>query len=400
MKTLTNIPTIKTVNSSKTDTINVVYIGEIFDLTNKLKCLEGIYTNVIHYENSTLAYQDLKHKKVKSDIIICDANMIGINAIELFQLTKNLSHLNFAYIIITKHELSNYYIERARSLKIDDIIEYPISLSQLSIKIKYSLDKTLTNNSVINTPKQQINIAKRTFDVFFSLLSLMILSPILLIVAILIKIDSKGPVFFTSKRVGTGYHIFDFFKFRSMKMGAENMIDTMKEQNQYKATSTSEHNETCTECEKLGYACSSILFVDGKQICENTYFHNKKNANSSFMKFKNDPRVTKLGQFLRKSSVDELPQLFNILKGDMSFVGNRPLPLYEAEQLTSDVWSERFNAPAGLTGLWQVNKRGKSNMSEDERKQLDNIYARTNSFFGDMTLILKTVPALTQKENV
>jgi lipopolysaccharide/colanic/teichoic acid biosynthesis glycosyltransferase len=118
------------------------------------------------------------------------------------------------------------------------------------------------------------------------------------------------------------------------------------------------------------------------------------------MKFVNDPRVTKLGQFLRKSSIDELPQLVNIFKGDMSFVGNRPLPLYEAEQLTSDEWSERFNAPAGLTGLWQVNKRGKSGMSEAERKELDNTYARTHTFFGDMSLILKTIPALTQKENV
>ena len=118
------------------------------------------------------------------------------------------------------------------------------------------------------------------------------------------------------------------------------------------------------------------------------------------MKFKDDPRVTKLGAFLRKSSIDELPQLLNILKGDMSFVGNRPLPLYEAEQLTSDEWSERFNAPAGLTGLWQVSKRGKADMSEEERKQLDNTYARTHSFFGDILLILRTFPALTQKESV
>ena len=106
------------------------------------------------------------------------------------------------------------------------------------------------------------------------------------------------------------------------------------------------------------------------------------------------------GHFLRKSSIDELPQLFNILKGDMSFVGNRPLPIYEAEQLTTDDWSQRFNAPAGLTGLWQVTKRGKSDMSEDERKQLDNTYAKNHSFWGDISLILKTFPALAQKENV
>ena len=96
----------------------------------------------------------------------------------------------------------------------------------------------------------------------------------------------------------------------------------------------------------------------------------------TFVKIKNDPRVTKVGMFLRNTSIDELPQLINVLKGDMSIVGNRPLPLYEAEQLTSDDWGERFLAPAGITGLWQVMKRGKGSMSEEERKALDNAYAR------------------------
>ncbi|MBL7937311.1 MAG: sugar transferase, partial [Bacteroidia bacterium] len=317
--------------------------------------------------------------------------MIGINAIEFYQLTKKLSHLNFIYLIVTKHELSKLYIERARNLKIDDIIEYPITLSQLAIKLKQLLDKKSKEVIVLSTNQIKPNFFKRSFDVFFASIALIMLSPLFLLVAILIKIDSKGPVFFSSKRVGTGYQIFDFLKFRSMKTGAENMIDLMKDQNQYKTVSISKkENEICVECEKLGHACSSILFVDGKNICENLYYENKLNSNSSFMKFKNDPRVTKLGAFLRKSSIDELPQLFNILKGDMSFVGNRPLPLYEAEQLTSDEWSERFNAPAGLTGLWQVSKRGKADMSEEERKQLDNIYARTHNFIGDIVLIFKT----------
>lgn len=96
---------------------------------------------------------------------------------------------------------------------------------------------------------------------------------------------------------------------------------------------------------------------------------------------KNDPRVTKLGNFLRNSSIDELPQLFNVVKGDMSIVGNRPLPLYEAEQLTTNEWSMRFLGPAGITGLWQIIKRGKSDMSDRERKSW--IIFTTKSFrFG------------------
>ena len=115
----------------------------------------------------------------------------------------------------------------------------------------------------------------------------------------------------------------------------------------------------------------------------------------------NDPRITKVGRFIRKYSIDELPQLINILKGDMSIVGNRPLPLYEAELLTSDEHIDRFMGPAGLTGLWQVEKRGEAGkLSAEERKQLDIKYAKTFSFWSDIKIILKTVTAFIQKENV
>ena len=124
----------------------------------------------------------------------------------------------------------------------------------------------------------------------------------------------------------------------------------------------------------------------------------KKNA---FVKLENDPRITKVGRIIRKYSIDELPQLVNILKGDMSIVGNRPLPLYEAELLTSDEYIDRFMGPAGLTGLWQVEKRGSSGkLSADERKQLDIKYAQTFSFLLDMEIILRTFTAFIQKENV
>jgi len=126
----------------------------------------------------------------------------------------------------------------------------------------------------------------------------------------------------------------------------------------------------------------------------------KLNKASAFVKIKNDPRVTRIGGFLRNSSLDELPQLWNVFIGHMSLVGNRPLPLYEAEKLTTDKYALRFNAPAGITGLWQVEKRGKEGMSEEERLFLDNSYAMNHSFKNDLLVILKTIPALLQKENV
>ena len=104
---------------------------------------------------------------------------------------------------------------------------------------------------------------------------------------------------------------------------------------------------------------------------------------------------------LRKYSIDELPQLFNILRGDMSVVGNRPLPLYEAERLTSDEYIERFMCPSGLTGLWQVEKRGQAGkLSPEQRKQLDIEYARRMSPWFDLKIILRTFTAFIQKENV
>ena len=146
-----------------------------------------------------------------------------------------------------------------------------------------------------------------------------------------------------------------------------------------------------------------VMLVGDDFVVSETDFNKEKEEdnNNAFVKIENDPRVTKVGRFIRKYSIDELPQLFNILKGDMSVVGNRPLPLYEAEKLTVDASIDRFMAPAGLTGLWQVEERGKGGMmSAEERKQLDITYGQTYNFALDMKIILRTLTAFIQKENV
>ena len=147
---------------------------------------------------------------------------------------------------------------------------------------------------------------------------------------------------------------------------------------------------------------TSVLVSDEYIIPEKEYLQQQKEKRThAFVKIENDPRVTRVGRFIRKYSIDELPQLFNILRGDMSVVGNRPLPLYEAELLTNDNYAERFMAPAGLTGLWQVEKRGDSGrMSAEERNQLDIRYDRQFSLSMDLKILFKTFTAFIQKENV
>ncbi len=241
---------------------------------------------------------------------------------------------------------------------------------------------------------------KRILDILISLTALLMLSPILLVVIIAMKWESKGPVFYISKRVGQEYSIFDLYKFRTMFTDADKKLDDLKHLNQY-AQEETESLEECEDCRNLEGTCSPILFHDGEQICENLYIKRKeKDSQGTFVKIVNDPRITKVGKFLRNTSIDELPQLINVLKGDMSLVGNRPLPLYEAEQLTKDEASLRFAAPAGLTGLWQVTQRGKGEVIPEERIQLDNDYAKSYGVLMDLKIMLMTIPALFQSENV
>ncbi|MDB5257323.1 MAG: Response regulator receiver protein [Chitinophagaceae bacterium] len=277
-------------------------------------------------------------------------------------------------------------------------------------KIHYRLDYLIRNHQEKMVRERRavrefkMPIMKRLFDIAFSGTLLLVISPFILLIILLIRLESKGPIFYISKRTGPNFKIFNFYKFRSMRVDADANIKALAHLNQYKKN-VPVIKETaldkCLDCSEMNIECASLLHLDHKVVCEKMYLINKKNTeDGTFIKIADDPRVTKVGKFIRNSSIDELPQLFNVLKGDMSIVGNRPLPIYEAEKITTDKYSQRFIAPAGITGLWQVNKRGKGNMSEEERIELDNEYASNYSFLTDIKIILKTVPALLQKENV
>ena len=256
---------------------------------------------------------------------------------------------------------------------------------------------------------------KRLFDICFSSVALLSLSPLLLLTMLAIRLESKGAAVYRSKRVGSNYRVFDFLKFRSMYAGAEKQLKHYEQLNQYKFEKTTDEDGgklnisgdfladgVLPDGNFLVGDDDVVLVSDDEVILEKEYIDQKSyEQENAFVKLENDPRITRVGRFIRKYSIDELPQLINILKGDMSVVGNRPLPLYEAERLTSDEYIDRFMAPAGLTGLWQVEKRGDSgSMSAEERKKLDIEYARNFSFGMDFRIILKTISAFVQKEHV
>ena len=312
------------------------------------------------------------------------------------------------YMVLVIDSLSKEEASEYLKAGINNTIKYETSqeaLKDLSTFLKRRKDQKI---KALQLKAQNINafrlpLWKRTFDIFFSGMAILCLSPLLIFTALAIRIESKGPIIYKSKRVGSNYQIFDFLKFRSMYTDADKHLKDFNALNQYQQEDEdiwgeepeAEVNEEIDEEEIL-------LISDDFVISEEDYINKKsKEKSNAFVKLENDPRITKIGRIIRKYSIDELPQLINILKGDMSIVGNRPLPLYEAELLTSDEHIDRFMGPAGLTGLWQAEKRGEAGkLSAEERKQLDITYAKTFSFWLDIKIILKTVTAFIQKENV
>lgn len=188
------------------------------------------------------------------------------------------------------------------------------------------------------------NIFKRIFDILFSLFLLILLSPLFIIISFLVKINSRGPIFYRWKVVGIHEKFFESYKFRTMVINADEIKLELLDQNE---------------------------------------------MNGPFFKMTNDPRITSLGKFLRKFSLDELPQIISVIKGDMSLVGPRP-PLQEEFKFFSDFEKKKLAVKPGMTCLWQV--EGRNNISDsNEWIKKDLEYIEKKSFLLDLTIILKTI---------
>ncbi|MEM9678862.1 MAG: sugar transferase [Bacteroidota bacterium] len=352
------------------------------------------------------------------DVIISDYKLPGHNGVFLYEKIKSDNNLPQLPFVLLVDEYSHSIYKTAFNLGINDcfitiktpteeVINRAMSLANQSLKNQ--------DNDCVKAEHESYKIpfSKRAFDVTAASMILLTLSPILLLIMLVIRLESKGKVYYIAKRVGR--KTFDFYKLRSMKTGADKLLkDLAQKKNQYnKGTvqTTIDMNSTCPKCSKLpnGEYCSPLKYEGIDKICDYMFNLQKKeieSKRSSFIKIVDDPRITKIGRFIRNTSIDELPQLINVIKGDMSLVGNRPLPVYEAELLTKDQMSKRFLAPAGITGLWQVELRGKGgDMSEEERMALDSKYAdyftgNNYSFWFDIGILLRTIPALFQKSTV
>ena len=191
------------------------------------------------------------------------------------------------------------------------------------------------------------HLLKRLLDIVVSAIMLTILSPFLLLVAIAIKLESKGAVIYRSERVGKNGRHFTFYKFRSMRAGAE--------------------------------------------VSKAEILHKNDSADGVIFKMKNDPRITRIGRFIRKFSIDELPQLFNVLEGTMSLVGPRPPLPSEVALYTLDE-RKRLHIKPGITCIWQIS--GRSDIPFKQQVKLDEEYIRNHGIFKDLIILLKTIPAI------
>jgi len=365
--------------------------------------------NFMQFSNAADLAKSFKKDKTNIIAVIAQGEVLGPIGVHALKILQEAEFPNVPFFLVSNH-INKKLIDNAIKNGITDIFKIPLKKDHIEKRVNFCIKywDTLKHNMAVNKIHfYKTPLEKRVFDIIVSGTALLFLSPLFVIVMALLKLESKGSIFYYSLRVGSGYKVFKFYKLRSMYMDADKRLKDYKHLNQYGSLKEEPNQEDenqnalCEDCIKESSMCRNQLFSDGSTWCEKQYLYNRKNqSQSAFYKLKDDPRITPVGKVLRNTSIDELPQLWNVLKGDMSIVGNRPLPLYEAEKLTTDKYALRFMAPAGITGLWQVEKRGKGEMSEEERLMLDNMYTKKHSFRNDIFLILKTIPALFQKESV
>jgi len=230
---------------------------------------------------------------------------------------------------------------------------FGIPMSNVSVDSFYN-QKTVVLHLRNNLARRRNRVLKRVFDFTASLLGTILIAPILIVIALLIYKSSPGPIIFSHMRIGTNGKVFPCYKFRSMVNNSQEMLKKYLEEN-----------------------------VEARAEWNRDF------------KLKDDPRVTKIGAFLRKTSLDELPQLFNVIKGEMSLVGPRPIIDKEIEKY-GDYIHDYYLVSPGMTGYWQIS--GRSDVDYDERVGMDSWYVRNWSFWQDIVILMKTIKVVFGKK--
>lgn len=313
------------------------------------------------------------------DALICEKSLQGENSLGFCNFwVKQFDQDKRIPIILLDDEKNREILSDELRNKVDGVFSRPANIEALISKIlQIRRTKSLPNSDLgteLNTFKPyKSTFIKRTFDLIAASIGLVTVSPLLLIFIIAIRIGSKGGVFYISRRVGSGFKVFDLYKLRSMYIHGDKRLKELAYVNEYIKEEQAIHPEKA-----------------------NQVLHPASHHYGNSSTITGDPRITRVGHIIRRLKIDELPQLLNVIKGDISIVGNRPLPIYEAELLTTDDWTDRFNSPAGITGPWKaVTPRKLKAMSHEERNRLQNRYSEiakgSLSFWKDMWLILRTI---------
>lgn len=305
--------------------------------------------NMIMIGKNVRKYSDIFKNNPENKVFFypLELNSKDMEKIKSLILKKQIKQIILVNHVLSDYDILSFYDWAEYNGIVFKILPNEISICRGEIKVDSTLSVPVFQ-FISNSLTGVDYFLKRTFDIFISLILLVILLPFLIILAILIKLESKGTIFYTQIRQGYRGKQFKFYKLRSMFEDADIRLKNIKISNNVK--------------------------------------------NTVFFKMKNDPRITKIGKYIRRYSIDELPQLINVLKGDMSLVGPRPMLVHEIELLKKNNISgfkKSFRVIPGITGLWQIS--GRSLLSDEKRIELDIFYVEHWSFGLDIKILFKTV---------
>jgi len=386
--------------------LRIVYIGNSAEALTALRAEKRVSVTV---QGNLLAAENYLQSGQVPDAILCEMTISGGDGLAMHEWVRKRRDLDSICFLLLDTVFTEEVYKQSIRNKVDDFYLIPLpALEVLVNRILFLREFRKKLKPVEPELSREISYSmptsKRLFDLIVAIGGLVALSPLLLIVSAAILLESKGNVLYVTKRIGSGGRIFDYLKFRTMREDADSESAYSSAHDNWDKYSLEnlqiDFEKPCPNCSQLrtNTSCSPLIFVGTNRICEYWYSVQTKEISKARFDLLNnidDPRVTKVGKILRQTGIDRLPQLINVLKGEMSIVGNLPLPIHEAEQLSIGDMSRRFLAPAGMTGLWQVLDRQRGgDISEDDRKRLDVAYSdhfigNNYSFWYDFHILLK-----------